>query len=190
MTTNSNHSKKKSRRSFVRSAIVGLGAIPLASLETKARLQTRKEDIEQTSPIIVGGGGSVGIDFDRDWYKYDDVKKRFVNERDALHKLWLVDKYGARLDITPANEDCIVTVNCGKSSGKTYYIKIYGKPLGVEFDTDHFKFVIPPEGVKKIYHHAKRKISKISVHDNVAGTDKDYDPPTKGKCSIVVVDKL
>jgi hypothetical protein len=184
-----NHYKKKSRRNFVRSAIVGLGAIPLASLDTKASLKA-PQDVRQTSPILVGGGGSVGIDFDSGWFTYDSVTKRFSNKDDALHKLWLVDKYGARQDITPKNEDCVVTINCGKSSGKTYYVTIYGKPLGIEFDTTHFQFGYPPEGVKKIYHHPKRKISKITVHDNVVPSDTEYEPPTKGKCSIIVVDKL
>jgi len=184
-----NDSKKKSRRNFVRSAIVGLGTIPLASLDTKASFKAPQEDIRQTSPILVGGGGSVGIDFDEGWYPFDPVTKRFFNKDDTLHKLWLVDKYGSRQDITP-HEDCTVTINCGKSSGKTYYVTIFGKPLGIEFDTSHFQLGYPPGGVKKIHYHLKRKISKITVHDNVAQTNTEYEPPTKGKCSIIVVDKL
>jgi hypothetical protein len=187
MTTNL--FKKRSRRNFVRSAIVGLGTIPLASFDTEAKLDAPQEDVRQTSPILVGGGGSVGIDFDRTWYKYDPVTKRFSNPDDTLHKLWLVDKYGAHNDITPKDLGCTVTINCGKANGKEYLIKIYGKPLGIEFDTGHFQYGKPPEGEKEIYHHPKRKIVNISVYDSVSG-EVQYKPPTKGKCSIVVVDKL
>ena len=182
-------SQKRSRRNFVRSAIAGLSTIPFASLDTEAKLKVPQEDVRQTSPIIIGGGGSVGIDFDRDWYKYDPVQKRFSNATDILHKLWLVDKYGARKDITPKDLECTVTINCGKANGKEYYIKIYGKPLGIEFDTGHFQYGYPPEGEKQIYHHPKRKILNITVYDSVSG-EVPYKPPTKGKCSIVVVDKL
>jgi hypothetical protein len=179
-------SQKRSRRSFVQSALVGLGAIPLVSVDTKAQ-SSGPQDERQSSPIIVGGGGSIGIYYKELRFKAD-AQKKLVKPDDYIHKLWLLDKYGALDDITPENPDCEITVYCGKSKGKDVTIKIFGQPYGLWFDPTEFKLGYPPGGAKKIHHHKKRKIRKILVHDNVAKTDRWFDPPpTKGKCTLCVL---
>ena len=186
MTTNLY--KKRSRRNFVRSAIVGLGTIPLASFDTEAKLDAPQEDVRQTSPILVGGGGSVGIDFDRKWYKYDPVTKRFSNPNDTLHKLWLIDKYGGLKNITPdGNEKCTITILC-RRRGRETRIVIQGDPLGVEFESSEFRYDYPPDGDKQIYHNTKHKIVDISVYDQVSHQTQHHPPLTKGRCTLVVVD--
>lgn len=179
-------SKKRSRRSFMQSALIGLGAIPLVSVDTNAQ-SSGLQDERQSSPIIVGGGGSIGIDYKGGWYTAD-AQNKLVNAKDYIHKLWLMDKYGALEDITPDHADCEITVYCGKSKGKDVTIKIYGQPLGLWFDQREFKLGYPPGGAKQIHHHKKRKIRKILVHDNVDNSDRWFDPPpTKGKCTLCVL---
>jgi hypothetical protein len=179
-------SKKRSRRSFVQSALAGLGAIPLVAVDTNAQSSTPQEE-RQSSPIIVGGGGSIGIYYSE--FRFTaDAQQKLVKADDYLHKLWLLDKYGALEDITPRNADCEITVFCGKSKGENVVIKIYGKPYGLWFDPKQFKLGYPPGGAKKIHHHKRRKIRKILVHDNVDKTDRWFDPPpTKGKCTLCVL---
>ena len=178
-------SNKRSRRSFVQSALVGLAAIPIVSVDTKAQ-SSQPPDERQSSPIIVGGGGSIGI-----YYKElrftADVQKKLVKADDYIHKLWLLDKYGALEDITPEHADCEITVYCGKSKGKDVTIKIYGEPYGLWFNENEFKLGYPPGGAKRIHHHKRRKIRKILVHDNVNNSDRWIRPPTKGKCTLCVL---
>jgi hypothetical protein len=183
----SNNLKTRSRRSFVQSTVGALAAIPLASTCFKNNAKSQEE--RQTSPIIVGGGGSVGIDFKASEYHGDPTVGQFTRPNDTLHKLWLIDKYGGLYNITPAgNEKCTITILCRRRRRHETTIVIEGDPLKVKFDPGEFRYDYPPEGSKKIYHNTKHKIVDISVYDKVSHQTQHHTPPTKGKCTLVVVD--
>lgn len=181
-----NNYKTRSRRSFVQSTVGALAAIPLASTCFESDAKSQEE--RQTSPIIVGGGGSVGIDFDSGSYPVAGSKGKFVRPNDTLHKLWLIDKYGGLKNITPGgNEKCTITILC-RRRGRETRIVIQGDPLGVEFELSEFRYDYPPDGDKKIYHNTKHKIVDISVYDQVSHQTQHHPPSTKGRCTLVVVD--
>lgn len=181
--------KKSSRRSFSKSAITALAIAPFVSLSSQANDEQDLPKLRQTSPITIGGGGSVGIDFNQQWFTGKRGDAEFSHYQDTLHKLWLIDKYGALENITPGNEDCTVTVQCEKGS-KVRKVTITGKPLGLAFDTVEFPKKKPDDGKKEIHHNKAYKIVRIEVVDNVTGQKTAYEPPTKGKCTIVVVNSL
>lgn len=169
---------KPSRRKFAKSAVTALALAPFASLPSRGKggVQDRPR-LLQSSPITVGGGGSVGIDFK------DPISGDF------LHKLWLIDKYGALEDITPTpTEKCVVKILCKKGT-KERTITITGKPLSIDFDPVEFKRGKPPGGKKEIHHNKDYKIVKIEA--GVIGQPLTaYDAPTEGKCTVVVVNSL
>lgn len=183
------NSPRTSRRKFVRSAIVGIGTIPFASLDTRAKTQTQPEE-KQTSPIIIGGGGSVGLDFDTSVFVGDLSAGKVARQHDTIHKLWLIDKYGALNNIPFGHPKCTITVLCRRRRHETR-ITIEGDPLGINFDPREFRYDYPPDGVKRIFHNTKHKIIKITVYDQVTQQEyPPYEPPTKGRCTLVVVDTL
>ena len=189
MDKNTPNPRKTSRRSFAKNALTSIALAPLMSLTTRATEAQDNVEERQSSPITIGGGGSVGIDFSSIHYTTRVGKAGFSHTEDTLHRLWLIDKYGALKNITPEHEDCVVKVQCKKGS-KWSEITITGRPLTIDFDTGEFPKKKPDDGAKELHHNKKYKIVKIEVLDNVTHKTIPYEPPTKGKCTIVVVNSL
>jgi hypothetical protein len=186
MVSQSQGARKSSRREFMKSASTALAMTPIISGSISANDQP-DDPLRQSSPITVGGGGSVGIDFSQKFI--ESGANKFSRVQDSLHKLWLIDKYGGLENITPSTGKCVVKIDC-KKGGKTSTITIIGNPLSITFDVGEFKKGKPKGGNKEIYHHMKYKIAAITVDDEAANITKVYQAPTKGKCTIVVVNSL
>lgn len=178
MAKNSKDPRKKSRRSFTSSALTAVALAPFASLPSSEKGAAQKSPRPlQSSPITVGGGGSVGIDF------------KTAIPGDFLHKLWLIDKYGALEDITPGDINCKIIIHCKKGNSPSE-ITITGNPLAIKFTKANFPKKRPDDGKKEIHHNLKYKIVKIEVRDKDGGLISSHDAPTKGKCTLVVVNSL
>src|SRR5262245_19434944 len=110
---------KHSRRYFTRSVAATLSALPLVSLAisgTGCKVDKNDKQNKQTSPIVVGGGGSVSIHFDESYYVRVSGTNKFVNNKgDYIHKLIILNKYSSptpATDPTPRDRDCRIVIHC------------------------------------------------------------------------------
>src|ERR1700741_4519501 len=109
---------KPSRRNFTKSVAATLSALPLVSLAisgTGCKVDKKDEQHKQTSPIVVGGGGSVSINFSESYYERVTGTNKFVNKKgDYIHKLRILNKYSSPTpgpDPTPKNRDCRIVIH-------------------------------------------------------------------------------
>jgi hypothetical protein len=179
----------------------------LAKPKNKPRPRSRRltEDdvvgILQTSPITVGGGGSVGVNFIANDYlpKSEDPNgfTRFVSVKgDTIEKLRLIDKFGSAPDRTPATVDCRIVIHCERVDAQGNIvpksdspITIFGNPLSVEFNVDDYPFGLPTGGTHKLYYAKDRKITQtVDVFEDAA-TDPTVKltVPTQGICTVDVL---
>src|SRR6266702_2543864 len=87
------------------------------------------------SPIIIGGGGSVNINFSEDAYvPTDDEPGLFVKDDDELIALYVVDLDGLPVgsDLTRyvENRDCVITVHTINDKGVRSDIVVSTQPDG------------------------------------------------------------
>ena len=158
--------------------------------------------IQQTSPITVGGGGSVGVNFDSEDYLPDSSTpgslKNFVSVNgDLIEKLRLIDKFGSAPDRTPSTVDCRIVIHCEKVDPKGNIvpnsdspITIHGSPLSVEFNVDDYPLTVPPGGTHPLHYAKERKITQtVDVFEDAATDDPTVrlTVPTQGICTVDVL---
>ena len=123
-----------SRRNFTKTALSALAIGPFASLTGQTAASQQKKML-QSSPITIGGGGSVGIDVNLSPVT-QGAYTVFTKQGDRLHKLWLIDKHGALREIAFALGSEI-DVLC-KRNGRDTTITIVTEPYGLRFETNEF----------------------------------------------------
>lgn len=176
----------------------GLIQAPLASglpILTATRLDV---GIEQTSPITVGGGGSVGICFDINHFVPQATggpRTRFVSS-DRIEKLRIIDKFGGSIDRTPTTVNCQIVVHTADfdESGNPIPnsdspIVVFGNPLVVELNTADYPFGVPDGSLSALFFKLRRKITgTVDVFENGATQPTAQHPlPTGGVCTIDVL---
>ena len=147
------------------------------------------------SPITVGGGGSVGIDFDENYYKLIPSIETYINGKgDTIHKLFVIDKHGRITDCALPQANCTITIHSKKGNDDSA-IQIFGDPLGVKFAGAEYVLEDPEDPTggtgKKIHHNKDRKITGIDIldnsHPNIPPTPVNV--PADGKCTIIAVNE-
>ena len=182
------NSKSTSRRGFTRTALSALAIVPLVSLTNCTRPADNRKD-RQSSPITIGGGGSVGIDVGGLGPVEHPPWTVVSKEGDTLHKLWLIDKHGGLKEIPVAPTD-VVEVHC-KNGSKDTIVTIYSDPLGLRFETTEFRKETPtPDSIKEVYYSGGHKIEKIQVRPASGPLPPHIDPPSGKHCTLVVVNSL
>ncbi|MFN2491706.1 MAG: hypothetical protein ABR501_02340 [Pyrinomonadaceae bacterium] len=199
MKTQTENSEITSRRTFGKFIVAAFAALPIGALVERASAQSSKRKsqvrILQSSPITIGGGGSVGIHFNSNYYKRIPHTNLFKNTvGDMLHKLWVTDRFGANRDRTPASSRCRIVMHCERfdASGNPIPdtdspITLYGRPLAIEFNPDDYPYGIPTGGQDPIYYHADRKITRDIEVWLGSVAQPSFPPPTGGTFSIKVV---
>ena len=154
--------------------------------------------IEQTSPVTIGGGGSVGICFDLNHYKPQatgGARTRFVSQ-DRIEKLRIIDKFGGSSDRTPSTVNCRIVVHCedfddlgNPLPNSDSPIVIFGNPLVVELNTADFQFGVPDGSINSMYFKLRRKLTgTVDVFENGAAQPTARHPvPAGGVCTIDVL---
>lgn len=180
----------------------GLIQAPLTSgLSARARATSAAGDkmkFKQTSPITVGGGGSVGVCFDLNHYKPQAVagttRTKFVSS-DRIEKLRLIDKFGGQVDKTPSTVDCRIVVHSVllDEQGNTIPnsdspVVIYGSPLVVELNTPDWVYGIPQDSDNAMYYQLRRKLTgNVDVFLGNATQPTQHPVPTGGICTVDVL---
>jgi hypothetical protein len=190
--------KKTSRRTFGKELTGAIAALPLMHMVVGAQKRKPKRSggqvrIRQSSPITVGGGGSVGLDFDETYYKNIPNTNKFVSTNgDKIHKLWIIDKHGTMVDCPLPQANCTITIHSKEPGGPDSALTINGSPLGVEFVKSEYPLEYPEQGSdKKIHLNKKRKITdRIEIRDNGSGVTTYCKVPTGGSCTIIAVNTL
>jgi subtilisin family serine protease len=155
---------------------------------------------KQTSPITVGGGGSVGICFNLNHYKPQAVgggspRTKFVST-DRIEKLRLIDKFGGQVDKTPATVNCRIEVHTvlldeqgNAIPNSDSPIVIYGSPLVVELNTADYEFGVPDGSDNSMYFKMRRKITgTVDVFEGAATLPAArHAVPTGGVCTVDVL---
>jgi len=153
---------------------------------------------EQTSPITIGGGGSVGICFNLNHYipqATGGARTRFVST-DRIEKLRIIDKFGGSSDNTPSTEDCRIVVHCedfddqgNPIPNSDSPIVIFGNPLTVELNTADFQFGIPNGSQTQMYFQLRRKITgTVDVFEGAATQPTaQHAVPAGGVCTVDVL---
>lgn len=188
---------KTSRRKFGKQLAEAIAVLPvtglIASAQTKkARKSPGQVKILQSSPITVGGGGSVGVDFSETYYKKVPQTDKYVNtSNDTIHKLWIIDKHGTMTDCPLPRPNCTIKIHA-KHQSVDSPIEIYGAPMGLKFAGSEYPLDLPePGSTKKIHLNKNRKITdRIEITDNATGAVTYCDVPTNGQCTIIAVNTL
>jgi len=176
----------------------GLIQAPLASglpILTATRLDV---GVEQTSPITIGGGGSVGICFDLNHFKAQSTggaRTRFVSS-DRIEKLRIIDKFGGAIDRTPSTVNCQIVVHTSDFDAQGNPIPnsdspiiVTGNPLVVELNTADYPFGVPDGSLSAMFFMLRRKITgTVDVFENGATQPTAQHPlPTGGVCTVDVL---
>ena len=128
--------------------------------------------ILQSSPITIGGGGSVGLDFDATRYRQNGSGS-FVSPEETLSNCDVVHQNGKLLrNFHPEidGQQCVVIIKCRDTSTGTFSdIRIAGGPsgpLGIGFIEEHF-----PPGVASQPRRfsERRKVVSVEVTNSVTG---------------------
>jgi hypothetical protein len=157
---------------------------------------------EQTSPVTIGGGGSVGVCFKLADYiaqpSQPGAPTRFVSPF-RIEKLRLIDKFGGSQDRTPSTVDCRIMVHCedfdpqgNPIPNSDSPIIIHGNPLTVELNTADYEFDLPPGGDHLMYFKLSRRITgTVDVFEGAATEPTDQHPvPTEGRCIVDILNML
>ena len=188
---------------------VGSGLIqaPLAPETATASIKTStpgEVGARQTSPITVGGGGSMGISFDTNRYKpvppAPGQPTKFVNQvGDQIEKLRIIDKFGGAPDLTPKTVDCRVVVHSedfdaqGNSiPNSDSPIVIHGNPLAVELKVEDFTFGVPTGSKNVMFFNTRRKLTgTVDVFEGAATQPTaQHELPLGGVCTVDVLNVI
>jgi hypothetical protein len=187
MSKQEDESPRTSRRSFTKLAATAVAAVPIGALTIAGQGRRRKikqVKIRQASPITVGGGGSVTIDFDHGWYKKNNPKKpkQYWNPHDLIEKLWIMDENNHKESYPQVTTTSTITIHCvnDHNSSDDSPIVVTASPLGVEFDDGEYPF----DKKKKVHYCSYRKITKVMV----CGDLNPIFEAKNGKCFVEVDD--
>jgi hypothetical protein len=121
-------------------------------------------NILQTSPITVGGGGSVGIGFDTSHYQVETAGV-YSHPTDELITTLVAHQNGKPLKNFVnqiKGKICRVKISCLDSAGNDSPIEIESRrrgPLVLRFNESHF----PYDSTRGVFYSASRKVSEIVV---------------------------
>lgn len=146
--------------------------------------------IEEGSPIIIGGGGSVGMDFDNTHYVRDGGGGVFASTDDRLTTVQVIHQNGKLLrNFFPEirNNRCVVRVVCEKAGGADpVTIRVSGGPNGpmtASFSETEFPF----DASKELHYSALRKVKSVAVENIVTGAMASYVVP-EGWAGTILID--
>ncbi len=160
--------------------------------------------IQQSSPITIGGGGSVGVGFDLSHYirvpSAPGQRTKFENRvNDQLLKLRIIDKFGDAPDRTPSDVNCRIVVHCedfddqgNVKPNSDSPVTIHGNPLAVEIKVEDYSYGTPIGGTREMFYSATRRITgAVDIFEGTATTPTiQYPVPTGGKCTVDVLNRL
>ena len=145
----------------------------------------------QSSPITIGGGGSVKLKFDEDHYRPGAIGG-FINARDELTTVLITNEDNDlihNLYRLVEGKNCTVIIFCEYRNVDSI-IKIQsrpGGPLVIDFDQGEF----PYDRGRDHRYNGNRKIKKpVIVLDNDSGVVTTHAVPTNGKCGIFAINRL
>ncbi len=177
----------------------GLIQAPLASASSTLAPPVQGEvRITQTSPITVGGGGSMGAFWDHSHYKPQPgggPRTRFVST-DRIEKLRIIDKFGGSSDKTPSTDNCRIEIHCQDFDAQGNPIPnsdspivIFGNPLVVEINPADYEFGIPDGSqLSMFFKHTRKLTGTVDVFEGAATQPTVRHPlPTGGVCTIDVL---
>lgn len=200
MNTSADDGNKTSRRSFAKYVAAVLAGIPFASAlglaQGKRKPQTRRswvtdDDLRkrQTSPITIGGGGSVGIGFDDTHYERINPGE-FSHLTDELITTFVTHQSGATLRNFVREikgKTCKVRLTCLDSRGGDSPIVIESRrrgPLLLRFS----EYDYPYDAAKEVhYNRVERKVTKVVVTSG--GNTYPFDVPADWK-GVILADDL
>ena len=193
-----------SRRNFSKRLIMGLSIIPLTILGSPVsglsqrrgrRRKSQQVRILQSSPITIGGGGSVKVVFDMSYYARvaagtflkmgDELTTVLIlnEDHDLLHNIYQVVE----------GKDCTVTIQCKYQAERGTIVIRSRPPVGqvpsrieVAFDEAIFPY---DAGRRRHYNGGLKITDPVVARNNVTGDVTTYPVPSNGKCGIVALNK-
>jgi hypothetical protein len=152
---------------------VGSGLVQAPTSGTTPRSRSRRPvSALETSPIIIGGGGSTGVDFDETRYIRTASGNVFVGANESLRTCHVMHQNGKLLrnffpDID--GKQCAVTIECKKAGVLIpNTIRIMGGPSGqltIFFNESEFPF----DQAKGVRLGADLKVFSVTVQNLVTG---------------------
>lgn len=191
MSTEEKGPKKSSRRDFTRLISAAGASLPLLALNVEGQTRKRKKKSpwsnKQTSPITVGGGGSVSIAFNHKHYTGGNGK--YSNAGDEVMIGQVFDKYEVlkwEVSTFVKDVDCKVTIHTTRKNGSVPSDIIIrskpGGPFGIEFDETLFQM---PAGEDQLHYQEDRKIvGVIEILNNRTNLTLTLTPPSAGVCKV------
>lgn len=191
MSTEGKGPKKSSRRDFAKLIAAAGATLPLMSLNVEGQTRKQKKKFpwqnKQTSPITVGGGGSVTISFNHKHYK--GANGKYSHSTDEVLATQIFDRFDSlKWELTPLTKDvnCKITVHTTKKDGsnpKDIIIRSKpGGPFSIEFDETLFPL---KAGEKQLHYQEDRKIVDfIELLNNDDQLQATLTPPSAGVCKI------
>lgn len=156
---------------------------------TKTGVEKPDRRILQSSPITIGGGGSVKLKFDQGRYPLN-ANGEHSSEHDELITVLVADEdfelqnfYGV-----VEGKDCTVKIVC-RFRGQEGIIKLHsrpGGPLVIDFDELDFPY---DTGLGHWY-SGNLKIEEMSIVDNTTHGSTFANIPQNGKCGIFAINLL
>ncbi|MDQ1639077.1 MAG: hypothetical protein QOF62_2416 [Pyrinomonadaceae bacterium] len=191
MSTEGKEPKKSSRRDFARLIAAAGASLPLMALNAEGQTRKRKKKSSwgkaQTSPITVGGGGSVAISFNHK--HYTGGNGRYSNAGDEVMIGQIFDKNAVlKWEISPFVKgiNCKVTIHTTRKNGAAASdIIIRSNPrvsFGIKFDETIFPLSANDE---QLHYQEDRKIvgaiEILNIGTNLTAT---LTPPSAGVCTV------
>ena len=141
------------------------------------------------SPIIIGGGGSVNINFSEDAYEPAGEPGLFVKE-DELIAVYIVDLDGLPVgsDLTRyvENRNCVITVHTINDKGVRSDIVVSTKPDGpiqLKFQLNEFG----ASSGRPHFNPHRKLVAPIEILDNDTGNTVRSPVPADGRCILTFV---
>ncbi len=160
-----------------------------SSKKTKTGFSKPNLGIFQSSPITIGGGGSVKLKFDQGRYQ-PNANGDYVNAQDELITVLVVDEtfelqnfYG---DVE--GKDCTVKIVC-RYRGQEGIIQLHSRPRGplvIQFDQSRF----PYDNRRRHWYSGNLKIEEMTIVDHATNTSSAASIPRNGKCGIFAINRL
>jgi hypothetical protein len=149
------------------------------------------------SPILIGGGGSVNLNFDDQAYlPVHGSPGTFVRDDDELIALYIVDLRGIPIgaDLTQyvEDQDCVITIKTFNDKGVRSDIVVSSRP---ETDTPGEIDIVFNPGVfpavdHRNHHSDHNKVGpSITIHNNDSGETVEPPSAADGRCIITFVNK-